>query len=61
MLDVTDAGGVDLGDRVCLIGQDGEAAVWGDELAGWCETIAYEMVTAVGKRVPRRYVEAFDG
>jgi alanine racemase len=33
--------------------------VGADELAGWCETISYEMLTAVGRRVPRRYVEDF--
>ena len=30
-----------------------------DEVAGWCETIAYEVLTRVGKRVPRVYVEEF--
>ena len=30
------------------------------ELAQWTETIAYEVLTSVGKRVPRVYVEEFD-
>jgi alanine racemase len=60
MIDATDAGGAEVGDRVCLIGSQGAAAVWADELAAWCETIPYEMVTALAARVPRRYVEDFD-
>lgn len=37
-------------------GDDGEptAAEW----AGWCDTIGYEIVTRIGARVPRRYLEA---
>jgi alanine racemase len=55
MIDATDVPGVAVGDRVVLFG-DGIGA---DELAGWCETISYEMLTAVGRRVPRRYGEDF--
>jgi alanine racemase len=43
------------------MGQSGNAAVWADELATWCETIPYEMLTAIGKRVPRLHGEEFDG
>jgi alanine racemase len=55
MIDVTDVPEVQAGDRVILFG-DGIGA---DELAGWCETISYELLTAVGRRVPRVYVEDF--
>ncbi len=55
MVDVTDVDGVRAGDPVVLFG-DGPGA---DELAAWCETIPYEMLTAVGKRVPRVHVEEF--
>ena len=61
MIDVTDVPGAAVGDRVVLMGQSGGAAVWADELASWCETIPYEMLTAVGKRVPRLHGEEFDG
>ena len=50
-----------VGDRVCVIGRQGDAAVWADELGGWCETISYEMLTAVVRRVPRVVMEDFDG
>ncbi len=53
MIDVTGVDGVERGDGVLLFG-DGLGA---DELAAWCETISYEMLTAVGKRVPRVHVE----
>jgi len=61
MLDVTDVPDAAIGDRVCLIGRQGDAAVWADELGGWCETISYEMLTAVARRVPRVVMEDFDG
>src|SRR6185503_21054278 len=53
MLDVTDVPGVTVGDDVIVVGAHRGAAVSADELAGWCETIAYEVLTSVGKRVPR--------
>jgi alanine racemase len=57
MLDVTDVPGVAAGDRVGIFGE----MIAADEVAGWCETISYEVLTSVGKRVPRVYVEEFDG
>ena len=60
MVDVTDAGEVRDGDPVVLFGSQDGASIWADEVAGWVETIAYEVLTSVGKRVPRVYVEAFD-
>jgi len=55
MIDVTDVPDVRAGDRVVLFGN----GVGADELAGWCDTIAYEVLTSVGRRVPRVYVEDF--
>jgi alanine racemase len=61
MLDVTDVPGVATGDEVVVVGGQGGGAVPADEVAQWCETIAYEVLTSVGKRVPRVYVEELDG
>jgi len=61
MLDVTDAGAVEAGDPVIAIGASGGVAVPADEVAGCCETISYEVLTSIGRRVPRVYVEEFDG
>ncbi len=61
MLDVTDVAGVSVGDPVVVFGSQGGAAITADEVASWCETIAYEVLTSIGKRVPRVYVEELDG
>lgn len=55
MLDVTDIPGVEEGDVVTVFGRDGEAFLPVDELAALNDTIHYEMVCLVGKRVPRIY------
>ena len=43
------------GDEVVLIGEQGSARVSVEELAGWAGTIPYEILTAIGGRVPRIY------
>lgn len=57
MLDVTDVPGAAVGDLVTAFGPTREATLGADRVAGWSETIPYEVLTAVGKRVPRRYEE----
>lgn len=58
ILDVTklqkEARGVLPGEPVTLWGEQGEAVISADEVAGHAETIAYELFTGVGARVPRR-------
>lgn len=53
MADVTDIPGVQVGDEVVLIGAQGEARVGAEELAELSGTISYEVLCAVGSRVPR--------
>ncbi|HAH78899.1 MAG TPA: alanine racemase [Ruminococcaceae bacterium] len=55
MLDVTDIPGVRAGDTVTVIGRDGDECVSADELAGLADTISYEIICGVAKRVPRLY------
>ena len=43
------------GDEVVLIGRQGEERVTADELGVLAGTIGYEIVTAIGRRVPREY------
>jgi len=57
MVDVTDIGNVAAGEPVVLFGAQDGAVLAADELAGWCDTISYEILTSIGRRVPRRYVE----
>ena len=51
-----DGGGVKLGDRVTLLGTDGDARLLSEELAARAGTINYEIVTSFSARVPRRYL-----
>lgn len=52
MLDITDCGGA-AGDEVVLIGRQGDAEIDAWEAAGWCNTIAYELLTGIASRVAR--------
>jgi alanine racemase len=53
MVDVTDVPGVAIGDEVVLLGRQGDAFVGADELAERIGTIPYEVLCAIGERVPR--------
>ena len=53
MIDVTDIAEVAQGDDVVLIGRQGEEQISADEVAGWAETISYEVLTSISARVPR--------
>lgn len=46
---------VEVGDEVVLIGRQGEEEVTADDWARLVGTISYEIVCAIGPRVPRRY------
>ncbi len=56
MLDVTEIPEAREGMTVTIFGQDGEESIPVDELAALNDTINYEMVCIVGKRVPRIYL-----
>lgn len=43
------------GDPVILIGKSGELSLTADDLAQYIETISYEILCDIGKRVPRIY------
>jgi alanine racemase len=55
MVDVTELTSVRLGDEAVLMGLQKSAALWADELARDLNTIPYEVLCAVGHRVPRIY------
>lgn len=48
--------GVKAGDEVVLLGEQGDEAVWADELARHCGTIAYEILTDISRQIERRYL-----
>lgn len=55
MVDVTEIEGVEIGDEVVLLGEQGEERITAEEMALWLGTINYEVVTNISKRVPRDY------
>ncbi len=57
MLDITGVDDIREGSVVTVFGEDGENTISVDELARRIETINYEMVCLIGKRVPRIYVK----
>lgn len=57
MIDVTGIEDVKVGDEVVLFGKQGEGFISIDELAEKLDTINYEIVCMIGKRVPRVYIK----
>jgi len=55
VLDVTDIPGLREGDTVTVIGRDGGECILADTLARQLDTIHYELLCGIGKRVPRVY------
>ena len=55
---LVDCGDVDVrpGEQVVLLGSQGEERITAEELAELNGTINYEVVCAIGERVPREYV-----
>ncbi len=56
VIDVTDIENVRIGDEVTVFGMGEDGAPTASELASLAETINYEIICAVSKRVPREYV-----
>jgi alanine racemase len=54
-IDVTQIAGAEIGDEVVLIGEQGRRKITAWEMAREIETIPYDVLCAIGKRVPRRY------
>lgn len=57
MLDVTGIPDVQAGSIVTVFGRDGDASIPVEELAALDNTINYEIVCLIGKRVPRVYLQ----
>jgi alanine racemase len=56
MVDLTDVPNPPVpGDEVVLVGQQGGESLTFHDLAGWGDTIAYEVMCGISKRVPRTY------
>ncbi|RLB55780.1 MAG: alanine racemase [Deltaproteobacteria bacterium] len=56
MVDVTDIPGVSLEQEVVLLGRQGEEVISAEQMAGWAQTINYEVVTRADPHAPRLVV-----
>ena len=57
LLDVTDIAGTNIGDEIILIGQADHSSITAVEIAQLLDTVPYEVLCSIGKRVPRIYVD----
>lgn len=57
LIDVTDVAGTNIGDEVILIGQEDHSSITALEIAQLLDTVPYEVLCSIGKRVPRLYVD----
>jgi len=55
VVDTTDVPGVCCGDEAVIIGRQGSAEISVGEFSGWADTIPWETLCSVTKRVPRVY------
>ena len=58
LADVTDIPEVQIGDRVTLLGRDGNEMISAEEWADKVGSITYEVFCGISKRVPRVYVDS---
>jgi alanine racemase len=56
LVDVTDIPEAAFGDEVVLLGGQGDGRLTLTEVAGWADTIGYEFLCSIGKRVPRSFL-----
>lgn len=57
LVDVTDTPGVDVGEEVVLIGTQGRQRITVEEVADRADTIPYEILCGISRRVPRFHGE----
>ena len=55
LVDVSEVPNVQLGEEVVIFGKQGDEEISVEELAERCDTIPYELLCNVSKRVPRIY------
>ena len=55
LIDVSEVPNVQLGEEVVIFGKQGDEEISVEELADRCDTIPYELLCNVSKRVPRIY------
>jgi alanine racemase len=58
MIDCTDGPAPAAGDEVVLFGEQDGARLSLEEVAAWSDTLPYEILCTIGKRVSRTYLRA---
>ena len=58
VVDVSEIGGVELGDEVVIMGRQGEEVITPWELANLSGTIPYEILTSLGHQLPKVYINS---
>jgi len=56
LVDITDIPPVHAGDEAVLLGRQGNDEITADEIAGWMETISYEVLCLFGSLNERVYI-----
>ena len=54
---MTDIPGANVGDEIMLLGQSEACSITALDIAQMLDTVPYEVLCLIGKRVPRLYVE----
>jgi len=57
MVDVTDITNPAIGDEVVLLGKQGKKEITAQDLAGWLNTIPYEILCGIGGKANRTYLQ----
>lgn len=57
MADVTEIPEVSFGDKVTLVGRNGNEVLAVEDLSNLCGRFNYELICALGKRIPREYIK----
>ena len=58
MVDVTDIPNAKIGDDVVLLGKQGKNEITARDLAGWLNTIPYEVLCGIGGKADRTYIQS---
>ncbi len=53
MVDITDIEGIELEEPVILLGADGGERISADQIAGWAQTVNYEIISRINGTIPR--------
>jgi alanine racemase len=57
-VDVTDVPGVQVGEEVVLLGRQGTEEITAEEVAGWLDSLHYEVTTRINPLIPRVVVDS---